>query len=82
VFGFLILKKKVNPRKPYLRMLVRITELLYSRGSVPVSRSVYAYMRSGSASNSASGSKSTISPIIILNLVSVSFYVIQFIITN
>jgi hypothetical protein len=54
---------KANPRKLYLRMLVRIAESLYSGGSAPVSGSTSAYVRSGSASSSASGSESTISPI-------------------
>jgi hypothetical protein len=60
-------ERKANPRKLYLRVLVRITESLYSGGSAPVSRSASAYVRYGLAFNSASGSESTISPIIILN---------------
>jgi hypothetical protein len=60
-------ERKVNPRKPYLRMLVKIVESLYSRGSASVSGSTSAYMRSGSASYSVNGSEPTISPIIKLN---------------
>jgi len=62
-FGFLILKKK-NPRNLYLRMLVGIAESLYSRGGAPISGSASAYVRSGSASISVSGSELTISPMI------------------
>jgi hypothetical protein len=43
-------------------MLVRIAESLYSDGNAPVSRSASAYVRSGSALSSASGSESTVSP--------------------
>jgi hypothetical protein len=60
-------ERKVNPKNPYLRVLVRIAESLYSGGSMPVSGSVSAYMRSGSASYSASGSESAKSPNINLN---------------
>jgi hypothetical protein len=60
-------ERKENPRKPYLRMLVRIVKSLYSGGSASVSGSASAYARSGSTSNSTSGSESTISPIIYLN---------------
>jgi hypothetical protein len=56
-------ERKSNPRNPYLRMLVRIAESLYSRGSVPISGSMSVYAGSGLASNSASGSESTISPV-------------------
>jgi hypothetical protein len=51
-------ERKSNPKNPYMGVLVRIVESLYSGGSTPVS---------GSASNSASESESTISPIIDLN---------------
>jgi hypothetical protein len=69
-------ERKVNLRKSYLRMLVRIAESLYSKGSVAVSGSASAYVRSGSTSNSTSGFESTILSIINLNRVFVSFYVI------
>jgi hypothetical protein len=75
-------ERNSNPRKPYLGVLVRIAKSLYSGGSASVSGSAPAYTRSGSASVSASGSKSTISPNIYLNWVSVSFYVIKFRIIN
>jgi hypothetical protein len=55
--------EKKNPRKSYLNVLVRIAELLYSEDNASVSVSASAYVRSGSASNSASGSESTVSPI-------------------
>jgi hypothetical protein len=58
---------KSNPRKPYLRVLARIAKSLYSGGGASVSGSTPAYARSGSASVSASGSESTISPNIYLN---------------
>jgi hypothetical protein len=57
-------ERKSNPRKPYLGVLMRIAGSLYSGGSASVSGSAPAYARSGSASISASGSESTISPII------------------
>jgi hypothetical protein len=60
-------ERRLNPRKPYLRVLARIVKSLYSGGSASVSGSAPAYTRSGSASVSASGSESTISPIIYLN---------------
>jgi hypothetical protein len=60
-------ERKANSRNLYMRMMVRIAESLYSGGNAPVSVLTSAYVRSGSASNSASGSKSTISPIINLN---------------
>jgi hypothetical protein len=46
---------------------MRIAESLYSGGSMFVSGSASAYVRSGSTSYSASGSESTISPIINFN---------------
>jgi hypothetical protein len=55
-------ERKTNPRKQYLRMLVRITESLYPGGSVSVLGLAPMYVRSGSASISVSGSESTISP--------------------
>jgi hypothetical protein len=55
---------KSNPRNPYLRMLVRITESLYSRGGTPAAGSASTYMGSGSISCSVSGYESTISPIV------------------
>jgi hypothetical protein len=58
-------ERKLNLRKPYLGALVRITESLYSGGRTPVSGSVSAYVWSGVTSYSASGSESTISPILI-----------------
>jgi hypothetical protein len=51
-------ERKENLRKPYLRVLVRIAGSLYSEGGTPAS---------GSASSSASGYESTVSPIINLN---------------
>jgi hypothetical protein len=60
-------ERKLNPKKSYLRVLVRIAKSLYSGGSASVSGSASAYARSGSASVSASGSESTISPNIYLN---------------
>jgi hypothetical protein len=68
-------ERKANPRKSYLRTLMRIAESLYSGGRVSISGSTYAYVRSESASISASGSEPTILPIINLNLVYVSFYI-------
>jgi hypothetical protein len=56
-------ERKTNLRKPYLRILVRIAESLYSGGSAPVSGSASAYVRLGSASISVSGFESTILPI-------------------
>jgi hypothetical protein len=58
-------ERKSNPRKPYLGVLVRIAESLYSGGRTPASRSVSAYVGSGMTSYSASGSESTVSPILI-----------------
>jgi hypothetical protein len=55
-------ERKTNPRKPYLRVLVRIAESLYSGGRTPASGSASAYVGSGVTSYSASGSESTISP--------------------
>jgi hypothetical protein len=69
-------ERKVNPRKPYLGVLVRIAESLYSGGRTPTSGSTSAYVGSGVTSYTASRSESTISHIINLNWVSVSFYVI------
>jgi hypothetical protein len=66
-------ERKANPRKLYMRMLVRIPESLYSGGSASISGSTPAYARSGSASISASGSESTISPKVNLILVFISF---------
>jgi hypothetical protein len=60
-------ERKSNPRKPYLGVLVRITESLYSGGRTPTSGSVFAYVWSGVTSYSVSGSESTISPIFNLN---------------
>jgi hypothetical protein len=60
-------ERKTNPKKPYQGVLVRIAESLYSGGSASVSGSAPTYARSGSASISASGSESTMSPIINLN---------------
>jgi hypothetical protein len=58
-------EKKLNPRKPYLGVLARIAESLYSGGRPPASGSASAYVGSGVTSYSASGSVSTISPILI-----------------
>jgi hypothetical protein len=58
-------ERKPNPKKPYLGVLVRITESLYSGGSTPASGSASVYVRSGTTSYSVSGSESTISPILI-----------------
>jgi hypothetical protein len=58
-------ERKANPRKSYLGVLVRIAESLYSGGSTPASGSASAYVGSGTTSYSASGSESTISPILI-----------------
>jgi hypothetical protein len=66
-------ERKSNPRKPYLRVLVRIAKSLYSGGITPASGSASAYVGSGVTSYPASGSESTISPNINLNWVSVSF---------
>jgi hypothetical protein len=60
-------ERKVNPKKPYLGVLVRIVESLYFGGSASVSGSAPTYARSGLASISVSGSELTISPIINLN---------------
>jgi hypothetical protein len=60
-------ERKANLRNPYLKMLVRIVELLYSRDSTPASGSASTYAGLGSTSYSASGSELTISPIINLN---------------
>jgi hypothetical protein len=60
-------KRKENPRNLYLGALVKIVKSFYSEGSTSVSGSASAYVRSGSTSNSVSGSESTISPIINLN---------------
>jgi hypothetical protein len=61
-------ERRLNLRKPYLRVLVRITESLYSGGRTPASGSVSAYVWSGVISYSASGSESTVSPILIRRL--------------
>jgi hypothetical protein len=58
-------ERKLNPRKPYLGVLVMIAESLYSGGRTPASGSVSAYVGSGMTSYSASGSESTGSPILI-----------------
>jgi hypothetical protein len=58
-------ERKSNPRKSYLRVLVRIAESLYSGGRTHASGSASAYVRSGVTSYSASGYESTISPILI-----------------
>jgi hypothetical protein len=50
-------ERKSNPRKPYQRVLVRITESLYSGGRTPASGSASAYVGSGVTSYSASGSE-------------------------
>jgi hypothetical protein len=55
-------ERKLNPRKPYLRVLVRIAKSLYFGGRTPTSGSASAYVGSGVTSYSASGSESTISP--------------------
>jgi hypothetical protein len=55
-------ERKSNPRKPYLGVLVRIAESLYSGGRTPASGSVSAYVWSGMTSYSARGSESTVSP--------------------
>jgi hypothetical protein len=60
-------ERKSNPRKSYLGVLVTITESLYSGGRTPASGSVSAYVWSEVTSYSASGSESTISPILNLN---------------
>jgi hypothetical protein len=56
-------ERKSNLRKPYLRVLVRIVESLYSGGRTPALGSASAYVGSGVTSYSASGSESTVSPI-------------------
>jgi hypothetical protein len=56
-------ERKSNPRKPYLGVLERIAESLYSGGRPPASGSASAYVGSGATSYSVSGSESTISPI-------------------
>jgi hypothetical protein len=57
-FGFLFLKtRKADPRKLYLRVLVWITESLYSGGRTPSSGSASTYVGSGVTSYSASGSE-------------------------
>jgi hypothetical protein len=58
-------ERKSNPGKSYLRVLMRIAKSLYSGGGTSASRPASAYPGSGSASNSVSGSESTISPILI-----------------
>jgi NAD(P)H-hydrate repair Nnr-like enzyme with NAD(P)H-hydrate dehydratase domain len=55
-------ERKSNPRKPYLGVLARIAESLYSGGRPPASGSASAYVGSGVTSYFASGSESTISP--------------------
>jgi hypothetical protein len=60
-------ERKSNFRNPYLGVLVRIEQSLYSGGSTPTSGSASAYAGSGLASSFASESESTISPIINLN---------------
>jgi hypothetical protein len=55
-------ERKINLRKPYLRVLARIAESLYSGGRPPALRSASAYVGSGVTSYSASESESTISP--------------------
>jgi hypothetical protein len=60
-------ERKSNLRKPYLGVLVRIAESLYSGGSASLSGSAPEYARSGSASVSVSGFESIISPNINLN---------------
>jgi hypothetical protein len=62
-------ERKPNLRNPYLGVLVRIVESLYSRGGTPTSGSASAYAGLGSASSSVSGYESTISPIINLILI-------------
>jgi hypothetical protein len=70
-------ERKANLRKSYLRVLVSIVKSLYSKSSAPVSGLASTYARSGSVSISASGSESTISPII-LNLINHSLVLTQF----
>jgi hypothetical protein len=48
-------ERKANLRKPYLRVLVRIAESLYSGGRTPALGSATAYVGSGVTSYSASG---------------------------
>jgi hypothetical protein len=60
-------ERKSNPRKPYLGVLARVAESLYSGDRPPASGSASTYVGSGVTSYSASGSESTISPIINLN---------------
>jgi hypothetical protein len=55
-------ERKLNPRKPYLRVLVRIAKSLYFGGRTPASGSASVYVGSGVTSYSVSGSESTISP--------------------
>jgi hypothetical protein len=57
-------ERRLNPKKPYLRVLARIAESLYSGGITPASGSASAYVGSLVTSYSASGSESTISPIL------------------
>jgi hypothetical protein len=60
-------RKKNKSQESLPKSAARITKSLYSGGSTPISESAYAYVRSGLASYSVSGSESTISPIINLN---------------
>jgi hypothetical protein len=64
IFGLVPIseERKLNPRKPYLGVLVRIAESLYSGGRTPASGSVSAYVGSGMTSYSARESESTVSP--------------------
>jgi hypothetical protein len=75
-------ERKSNLRKQYLRVLARIAGSLYSGGRPPASGSASAYIGSGVTSYSASGSESTISPIINLNYMFINFNLIYFIINN
>jgi hypothetical protein len=59
--------RKLNPRIPYLRALVRIAKSLYSGDISPVSGLAPVYARLGSTSYFVSGSESTILHIINLN---------------
>jgi hypothetical protein len=61
-------KRKSNPKNPYLKELLRITESLYSGGGTPASGSTSTYAGSGSTSIFMSGYESTVSSIINLIL--------------
>jgi hypothetical protein len=58
-------ERKLNSRNPYLRVLVRIIESLYSGGGTPASRSASALTVSRMTMISVSGFESIISLIIL-----------------